>query len=75
MMYRLNGSWIAVWTIASPTSVLVSLTAAANIRKIGVSSAWYGMISASSRKTKMQLLAGHREARQGIAGGDRQRRA
>ena len=30
----------------------------ANIRKIGVSSAWYGMISASSRKTKMRSLAG-----------------
>ena len=39
MMYRLNGSWIAVWTMASPTSELVSLSCA-NIRKIGVSSAW-----------------------------------
>ena len=58
MMYRLNGSWMAVCRMASPTSVLVSLTAWANIRKIGVSSAWYGMISASSRKTKMSSLPG-----------------
>ncbi len=57
MMYTLNGSWITVWTMASPSSVFVSLTWA-NIRKIGVSSAWYGMMSASSRKTKMNSLPG-----------------
>ena len=45
--------------MARPTSVLVSLIGSeANIRKIGVSSAWYGMIRASSRKTKMRSLAG-----------------
>ena len=40
-------------------SVLVSLIGnEANIRKSGVSSAWYGMMSASSRKTKMSSLPG-----------------
>ena len=38
-MYRLNGSWITVWTMARPMIVLVSLSCA-NIRKSGVSSAW-----------------------------------
>ena len=57
MMYRLNGSWIAVCRMARPRSVLVSFSWA-NIRNIGVSSAWYGMISASSRKTKSSSLPG-----------------
>ena len=34
------------------------LAAATNIRNIGVSSAWYGMIRASSRKTKRTSLPG-----------------
>ena len=37
--YTLNGIWIAVCRIASPMSVFVSLNWA-NIRNIGVSSAW-----------------------------------
>ena len=49
MMYRLNGSWMAVWMMARPTSELVS-PRSENIRKIGVSSAWYGMIRASSSR-------------------------
>ena len=57
MTYRLNGSWIVVWTMASPSIVLVSFSCA-NIRNIGVSSAWYGMISASSRKTNSDSLPG-----------------
>ena len=55
--YRENGSWIVTWTIASPSIVLTSLRLA-NIRNIGVSSAWYGTIRASSRKTNRISLPG-----------------
>ena len=57
MMYRLNGSWMAVWMMASPTSELVN-PRSENIRKIGVSRAWYGMIRASSRTTNSGSLNG-----------------
>src|SRR5688572_12730499 len=43
MMYRLNGNWMAVWMMARPMSELVN-PKSANVRKIGVSNAWYGMI-------------------------------
>ena len=72
MMYRLNGSWIVVWRMARPTSVFVSLSWA-NIRNIGVSSAWYGTIRARSRKTKRSSLPGIGNRAERIAGRDRQR--
>ena len=74
MTYRLNGSWMAVCTIARPTSVLVSFNWA-NIRNIGVSSAWYGMISASSRKTNSASLRRDREAGQRVRRPGRSARA
>ena len=72
MMYRLNGSWMTVCTMARPRSVLVSRSCA-NIRKIGVSSAWYGMISARSRKTNSSSLPGMGNRASAVAGGDGQR--
>jgi hypothetical protein len=43
--------------MARPTSVLVNRSWA-NIKKIGVSSAWYGMISAINRNTNSASLWG-----------------
>ena len=48
---------MAVCRMASPSIEFVSFSWA-NIRNIGVSSAWYGMISASSRMTKISSLPG-----------------